>query len=198
MSPYNADVIKQMVSEAIKAGPRGIQTRLAEATGVNVQTVNKWAQQQTAPELHRWPTIESFFGWEPGTMVEASGIQGRSLLHLSDLHLQLPPDFVFNAGDQVIVVVVDRGEPITKQLIAAAGAQRPGDRRASGKSLEPGRRLREMLGTGDVVRVKVEGSDAEVYAIRPMPEELPAAAEKGKATGARKAPARRPKPKTPE
>lgn len=196
MSPYKADVIKEMVSQAILAGPRGIQTRLAEATGVNVQTVNKWAHQQTAPELHRWPAIESFFGWNPGTMVEKSGIHvGRSFLHLSDVHLEVPPDFVLDSGDQVIIVVVDRDEPVTKQLIEAARAQRPSDRRASPTVAEPGRRLRDMIATGDVVRVKVAGSDAEVYAIRPMAEELPAAAEKGKATGARKAPRRTPKPR---
>lgn len=57
------------VAEALAAGNRGIQSRLAEHLGVAVQTVNKWSRRQTVPQPGSFGAIEAFFGWPPGTLL---------------------------------------------------------------------------------------------------------------------------------
>lgn len=52
------ELVRDLISQAVKAGGNGSQTRLAEAVGVRVQTVNKWVMGQTTPEYHRLGAIE--------------------------------------------------------------------------------------------------------------------------------------------
>lgn len=63
---YKVGVLTEMISGEVARRGRGAQTRLAEAAGVTVQTVNKWVQGQTHPESERWPSIEAHFGWDDG------------------------------------------------------------------------------------------------------------------------------------
>jgi hypothetical protein len=63
---YNVAVLTGMLSEEITRRGRGAQTRLAEAVGVPVQTINKWVHGQTHPDPARWELIEHHFEWEDG------------------------------------------------------------------------------------------------------------------------------------
>lgn len=74
MQAYNADVVLDLIADNLASRGRGSQTRLAEAVGVTVQTVNKWKARQTCPKPDRWPSIESHFGIEPGSLRRASGL----------------------------------------------------------------------------------------------------------------------------
>lgn len=63
---YKTDVLTTLIADCVSSRGRGAQTRLAEAVGVEVQTVNKWVHGQTHPTPDRWPAIEAFFDMEPG------------------------------------------------------------------------------------------------------------------------------------
>lgn len=65
---YKTDVLTKLIADAVTERGRGTQTRLAEAVGVEVQTVNKWVHGQTHPTPDRWAAIERFFGMEPGAI----------------------------------------------------------------------------------------------------------------------------------
>lgn len=61
---YDEAALKALLGPALRALPRGGQTALARAVGVEPQTVNKWAKEQTCPDPARWGAIEDFLGWE--------------------------------------------------------------------------------------------------------------------------------------
>lgn len=71
---FDPDVPAQLIVGELFTRGRGSQTRLAEAIGVTVQTVNKWAKEQTTPEPSRWPAIEAYFGWPTGTLELCAGM----------------------------------------------------------------------------------------------------------------------------
>lgn len=75
--PYNVDMVLDVVVDNLRQRGRGAQTRLAEAVGVKVQTVNKWSKRQTCPEPDKWEAIEDHFGLERGTLRRASGLDER-------------------------------------------------------------------------------------------------------------------------
>jgi hypothetical protein len=70
---YNQDVVLDLIADELSQRGRGAQTRLAEAVGVRVQTVNKWQKRQTCPEPDKWPAIEEHFGLNPGTIRDVVG-----------------------------------------------------------------------------------------------------------------------------
>lgn len=73
MQAYNPDVVLDLLDEHLRQRGRGAQTRLAEAVGVRVQTVNKWSKRQTSPEPDKWPAIEDHFELPRGTIRRAVG-----------------------------------------------------------------------------------------------------------------------------
>lgn len=58
---YKTDVLTALIADCVTSKGRGAQTRLAEAVGVEVQTVNKWVHGQTHPTPDKWDAIEDFF-----------------------------------------------------------------------------------------------------------------------------------------
>lgn len=86
-SLYNPSVIQDLILEELRRRGRGAQTRLAEAVGVRVQTVNKWRFGQTTPEPDKWPLIEDHFGWPEGHIARESGL--HEPLNAVDLVRQL-------------------------------------------------------------------------------------------------------------
>lgn len=71
---YNADMVAAMLTRRLDALGRGSQTRLADAVGVRVQTVNKWVKGQTVPERDKWPLIEEHLHLSPGSIKQAAGV----------------------------------------------------------------------------------------------------------------------------
>ena len=65
---YNVAVLTKMIGDEVERRGRGAQTRLAEAVGVEVQTVNKWVHGQTHPDPARWAAIEQALGWPEGSI----------------------------------------------------------------------------------------------------------------------------------
>lgn len=65
---YNVAVLTEMIRAEVEQRGRGAQTRLAEAVGVEVQTVNKWVHGQTHPDPGRWASIEAALGWPEGAI----------------------------------------------------------------------------------------------------------------------------------
>lgn len=58
-----------MIRQELDSRGRGAKARLAEAVGVEPQTVSKWVAGQTQPEMERWEAIEAHLGWERGEIV---------------------------------------------------------------------------------------------------------------------------------
>lgn len=52
----------------LAAAPRGTQARLAEAAGVNVATVSRWASGSVVPTEPNCRAIEQFFGLDSGEL----------------------------------------------------------------------------------------------------------------------------------
>lgn len=65
-------MVTQLIKDGIDRRGHGSQTRLAEAVGVRVQTVNKWVKGQTVPDPDRWADIDRFFGWDEGSLALAA------------------------------------------------------------------------------------------------------------------------------
>ena len=74
MPAYNADVVLDVIAAELDRRGRGAQTRLAEAVGVKVQTVNKWKSRQTCPEPDKWPAIDDHFELGDGYLRSVSGL----------------------------------------------------------------------------------------------------------------------------
>lgn len=74
MPAYNADVVLDVIAAELDRRGRGAQTRLAEAVGVKVQTVNKWKARQTCPEPDKWPAIDEHFKLGDGYLRRVSGL----------------------------------------------------------------------------------------------------------------------------
>lgn len=75
MPPFHdVEAVKGFVARAVGDGPRGTQNRLARHVGVPAATVNRWANRVQCPSLEHWPAIETFFGWEPGTLIGVAGL----------------------------------------------------------------------------------------------------------------------------
>lgn len=116
-----------------------------------------------------------------------------SVFEIGDLRFEGPPDFVADVGENVVMLInIDRNDPAWDKLRASA----PVRRRSEVHTDEHVDRLHELLDEGEVVRLRLVGSDAEVYAVRVAEEEqLPAAAKKRNPTGARKAKPRKAEPR---
>lgn len=93
MAPaYNVAVLTEMLGEEVRRRGRGAQTRLAEAIGVEVQTVNKWVHGQTHPDPARWQAIEQALGWPAGSIA----LQVMPSLAIDSTH-----DLVLKLAEQV-------------------------------------------------------------------------------------------------
>lgn len=112
MAAYDTSVIHRLIGAAIDEGGRGAQTRLADAVGVRVQTVNKWYLGQTSPDPDKWPAIEGHFGWDDGYILkqamprrtqtdEVSALREEvaELRRLVEQRLGIPPDAPLSNGE---------------------------------------------------------------------------------------------------
>lgn len=84
MGSYNRSVVTELLATHLTG--HGSQTRLAEACGVAVQTVNKWKLGQTIPAPEKWPAIERALGLDDGEIAQAAGYTGPTI---DGLHLRL-------------------------------------------------------------------------------------------------------------
>lgn len=113
-SSYNVAVLTEMIAEA--TAKRGDQTRLAEAVGVEVQTVNKWVKGQTHPDPARWAAIEEHLGWPEG-----------------EIALRVMPALGTSTTHQLVVT-------LTEQVQALADRVADLERRALGRTARSGSR----------------------------------------------------------
>lgn len=64
--------MKDLLKNSLTDLPRGKQSRIAEALGVEPATVTKWKKGYTLPSPDLWPQIEELFGFETGSLSAAS------------------------------------------------------------------------------------------------------------------------------
>lgn len=186
--PYDSSMVATAIDDALTAQGRGSRTRLASALKVSNATVSKWSQGQTTPDIERWGELEDYFGWPQGHLAKLSGLPVvRSVFEVGDLRFEGPPDFIAEVGENVVMLInVDKSDPAWEKLQSGA----PKRKRSPATGTDRVHRLQELMEEGEVVRLRLVGSDAEVYAIK-VPDddeaELPVAARKKKTAGARKA-----------
>jgi len=60
--------MKQILVKSFSGAPRGSQSRIADALGVRVQTVNKWSKGHNVPEPQHWRELERLLGLDAGML----------------------------------------------------------------------------------------------------------------------------------
>lgn len=68
--------VRDLVSDAIANGARGVRSALARACDVTPSAVQRWADGYNAPAPEHWSAIEDFFGWESGRLAKVAGYAG--------------------------------------------------------------------------------------------------------------------------
>lgn len=69
--------MRAVISTALQNAPRGTQTRIADALGVRVQTVNKWAKGYNLPEPQHLPQLEQLLRLKKGALQVAGAVAIR-------------------------------------------------------------------------------------------------------------------------
>lgn len=105
---YNVAVLTDMIRAEVDQRGRGAQTRLAEAIGVEVQTVNKWVHGQTHPDPARWAAIEEALGWPEGSIA-----------------LKVMPALAEATTHELVLKLVDQVDDLARRLEALERRGRP-------------------------------------------------------------------------
>jgi hypothetical protein len=81
---WDTTAVQEHVARALDSAPTGSQARLARHVGVHPATVNRWVRGLAFPDIKYWTNIESFFGWQPGTLQAVAGLRPDGLPDLPE------------------------------------------------------------------------------------------------------------------